>query len=250
MCPSLFGIIDSYALMLIIGVIFALFLLFIYFKYKKVSNNFILDLLFTSIVSIFIGVIFACLFENLYEFFENRETYKFTFGMTFYGGLFGGSITFILMYIFFIKKRNGKMMDKILIVAPSSITLAHSLGRIGCFLAGCCYGKETNMWYGIYFPSLEKTVIPTQLYESIFLLILSIIFTIIIFTTDFKYNMIIYLISYSIWRFFIEFLRDDPRGGFVLSMSPSQLRCILLLLLSIPLFFFFKNVIFKKEENK
>lgn len=250
MCPKLFGIIDSYALMLIIGVIFALFLAFTYFKYKKVSNNFILDLLFTSVISIFMGVIFACLFENLYEFFENPDKYKFTFGMTFYGGLFGGSVTFILMYLFFIKKRNGRMMDKILIVAPSSITLAHSLGRIGCFLAGCCYGKETNMWYGIYFPTLEKIVIPTQLFESIFLLILSIVFTIIIFKTNFKYNIIIYLISYSIWRFLIEFLRDDPRGGFILGMSPSQFWCIALLIFSIPLFFFLKNVVFKNEESK
>ena len=90
MYPYIFGVIDSYVLFLFIGVILAFLLLSLYFTfvYKK-DKYFILDLLFSGIISVLFGVVFACLFENLYEFSLDPTNYKWTFGMTLLGGLFG-----------------------------------------------------------------------------------------------------------------------------------------------------------------
>ena len=93
--------------------------------------------------------------------------------MTFYGGLFGGVLGFLLTYYFIRKNVNFKIME-VVKVAPVSIAIAHCIGRIGCTLAGCCYGKPTDSWIGIDLPGHGK-VIPTQLFEAIFLLILFVI---------------------------------------------------------------------------
>lgn len=255
MYPEIFGVIDSYSVMLLLGVISSMVLLFFYLKHLKYNSKIILDLLLSGIVAVFFGVVFACLFQNLYEFCQNPSNYKFTFGLTFYGGLFGGVVLFLLMYFLYVKKRNGAIMGDILIAAPMCITIAHAFGRIGCFLAGCCYGKETTMWYGIYFPILEKKVIPTQLFEAIFLFILTIVLIFITFRLKFKYTFNIYLLSYSIFRFLIEFLRDDPRGGFLSIFSPSQMWSLGLFIINIPLYFFLRYYIFRdkvgvENENK
>lgn len=249
MYPKIFGVIDSYSLMLLLGVLAAILASLAYMKHIKKSSDYLLSLALTGIVSVISGVIFACLFQNLYNFISNPSRYSFTFAMTFYGGLFGGVLAFILMYFLYLRKKFGSSMKDILIIAPAAITLAHGFGRIGCFLSGCCYGKETNAWYGIYFPVLEKTVIPTQLFEAVFLFLLSFVLLLLAFKRNFKFTMIVYLLSYAIWRFLIEFLRDDPRGAFLGILSPSQCWSILLFLVSFPLFFIFKNVIFKDNKN-
>ncbi len=249
MLPKIFGVIDSYALMLLIGALAAIAVAIVYLKHIKKTAEYLLSFSLSGIIAILIGVIFACLFQNLYNFISNPSEYKFTLAMTFYGGLFGGVAAFLLMYFLYLKKKFGPSMKDILIIAPGAITLAHGFGRIGCFLSGCCYGKETNQWYGIYFPVLEKMVIPTQLFEAVFLFLLSAILLFLAFKKNYKYTMIIYLLLYSIWRFFLEFVRDDPRGAFLGVFSPSQIWCILLFIGAIPLAFLFKNVIFKETAT-
>ena len=249
MYPTIFGFIDSYVLMIIIGVILALVVFFFYLRKVKATRNEILDLLFVGIVAVFFGVIFACLFQNLYEFIEDPKHYKFTFGLTFIGGVVGGAGTFILMYFLYYLKRHQPIMKHILVAAPASITLAHAIGRIGCFLDGCCYGKETDSWIGVKFPHLPNPVIPTQLIESGFLFFLFAILFFLAFKFSFKYTMPIYIISYSIFRFIIEFYRGDERGAFIGIFSPSQVWCMVLFVFGIGLIFIYKYFIFKEKEN-
>ena len=251
MYPYIFGVIDSYVLFLFIGVIFAFLLLSLYFKFvHKKDKYFILDLLFSGIISVLFGVVFACLFENLYEFALDPTNYKWTFGMTFLGGLFGGVGGFLIMYFFYFKKRNGSAIKELLIISPSCITLAHAFGRIGCFLAGCCYGVETTSIIGVKFPFLDHKVIPTQLIECIFLFLLTLLMLLLAFKFKFKYSFVIYLLSYGIFRFVIEFFRGDERGAFLGIFSPSQVWCIVMILGAIPLYFLLKKLIFKNENNK
>lgn len=251
MYPYIFNVIDSYVVMLLIGVLAALLLVSLYFKLvAKKDKYFILDLLLSAIVAVLFGVVFACLFENLYEFVKDPSTYKWTFGMTFIGGLFGGVIGFLIMYFFYFKKRNGSAIKDLLIISPSCITLAHAFGRIGCFLSGCCYGKETDSSIGIKFPYLEHKVIPTQLIECIFLFILTAILLFLVLKYKFKYSFVVYLLTYGIFRFVIEFFRGDDRGAFLGIFSPSQVWCIIMVLGAIPLLFILKRIIFKNEVNK
>ena len=243
MYPYLFGVIDSYVVMIVVGVIAAFALVAFYFKYKKFSKKDILDVLICSSFAVAFGVVFALIFQAIYDL-------KWEWKLTFYGGLIGGVFGFLLTYFVFVKKDSTMRIDEVVKIAPAAITLAHGFGRIGCFLAGCCYGKETGTFLDIYFPILDKSVLPTQLYESIFLFILTGILLFLVFKKDFKYTFIVYLGSYSIWRFIIEFFRDDPRGGFIPFISPSQFWSIIIWISIIPLYMFLKKKVFVSETNE
>lgn len=247
MLPKLFGILDSYTVMLILGIIAAFVLAIIFIKVKKFSKRDILDLVICGAFAIVAGIIFAVLFQALYDFIENPTDFQFEFKMTFYGGLFGGIFGFLLTYFAFLKKNSTLDIGAVLMIAPACITLAHGIGRIGCFLAPCCYGKVSE--FGMYFPSLGEKVIPTQLYECIVLLVLTAIMIPLAFK-GFEYNFVIYLGAYSIFRFIIEFFRGDDRGFTFLGMSPSQLWSVLILVVLVPLIILINKYIYKKEEIK
>ncbi|MFC1548927.1 prolipoprotein diacylglyceryl transferase [Candidatus Omnitrophota bacterium] len=110
------------------------------------------------------------------------------------------------------------------LIAPY-IALGQAIGRIGCFLNGCCYGAVTDSGIGITFPGESVVRIPTQVYSSVFLLM---IFTVLITLRDRRpfdgclFSM--YLMLYSFFRFFMDFFRGDDLaflGGLTLSQTIS-----------------------------
>lgn len=115
----------------------------------------------------------------------------------------------------------GVMVD---LVAPV-IPLGHALARLGCFFAGCCYGKAIS--WGIVFPVLEDGVPrhPTQLYEAAGLMALFAAFW-AIRDRPRRYDgqlLVGYIAAYAVLRFGLEFLRADDRGvSPFLGLSPSQ----------------------------
>lgn len=248
MYPDLFGIDNfSYTLCMIIGIVVAILIAAYYFKKQNISKNGIIDLLICACFAVASGIIFSIVFENLYELIS-EENHHWNFKMTFFGGLFGGVLGFILTYYLIKKfsKINFNILDAI-IVAPSSVLIAHSIGRIGCFLAGCCYGVHTDGKLGLEFPGIGR-VVPTQLIEAIFLLLLFVVVFILTFKFKFKYGAVIYLIVYSVFRFIIEFYRGDERGV-SLVLSPSQIWCILLFLSAIPAYFYIKHLLKANEKE-
>lgn len=250
MYPKLFGVIDSYSVMMVLAVVAAFILLFIFLYKRKTTQKEIIDIVICGSFAVTTGLIFAILFQNLYEFVQDINNYHWTWGMTFYGGLFGGVFGYLLMYVIYIRRQADGDIRKMLIIAPACITLAHAIGRIGCFLEGCCYGIDTTEWYGLYFPSLGRTVIPTQLYESIFLFALSAVLIFLAFKVNYHYTFVIYLLAYGVFRFLIEFIRGDERGAFIGIFSPSQIWSIVLLVIAVPLFFILRNIIFKDKVHE
>ena len=246
MLPKLFGIFDSYTVMMTIGIIAAFALALSFIIYKRFNKRDIVDLLICGSFAIVAGMICALLFQALYDFVENPSAFKFEFKMTFYGGLFGGILGFLLTYYLLIKKSTTLDIGAVLAIAPACITLAHGIGRIGCFLAPCCYGKVSE--HGIFFPALGEKVIPTQLYEAIILLVLTAVMIPLAFK-GFKYNFIIYLGVYSIFRFIIEFFRGDDRGANLFGLSPSQIWSILILLCLVPLILIINRFVYKKGRQ-
>lgn len=114
----------------------------------------------------------------------------------------------------------------------AGVPLGHALGRIGCFLAGCCYGKPTTLPWGVRFtdphalvpPELMNIPLhPTQLYEAGLNFLL---FLLLHYASKKPHRegkiLVLYVLYYATMRFAIEFLRGDFRGGFVLGLSPSQ----------------------------
>lgn len=249
MYPKLFGVIDSYSVMIVLAIISAFGLLLLYLWKRKTSKEEIIDIIICGCAAVACGLIFAILFENLYELVQDVKSYTWTWGMTFYGGLFGGILGYFLMYVIYVSRHSHSDVSKVVIIAPACITLAHAIGRIGCFLEGCCYGKDTSEWYGLYFQSLGRKVIPTQLFESIFLFILSGVLIFLAFKFNYRYTFVIYFIAYPIFRFLIEFIRADDRGGFIGIFSPSQIWSMVMIIAAIPLLFLLKRVIFKKKSN-
>jgi phosphatidylglycerol:prolipoprotein diacylglycerol transferase len=235
MYPSIFGFIDSYTLMIVIGVILAFITLNIYANIKKINKGYFYSLEIVFCCAILFGFLGALGVQKLIDLINNN--FSRDFPMTFYGGLLFGIIFFFLGYFFYLKKKYpNEKLTNIFVIAPGCITLAHCFGRIGCFLAGCCYGIETDQWYGIKFVGHSTAVVPTQLYEAIFLLILTIVLLLLAFKFTFEYNIVVYLASYGIWRFIIEFFRGDDRGKYFLNLSPGQWFSILALIGAIALF--------------
>lgn len=189
------------------------------------------------IASIAVGFFFAWLFQAVYELIaEGKTDWQ---GITFLGGLLGGAACFIILSLTLGKSELDEL-PKIICIAPVSITAAHSLGRVGCFFAGCCYGKVTDSFIGTTFPHYAQPRIPTQLFEAIFLALLFVALMIIIFR--FKkpsLAMPVYMYAYGIFRFVLEFWRDDERGvSSALVLSPSQYMSIVMILAAIALTIF------------
>lgn len=147
-------------------------------------------------------------------------------GFVFYGALIGG----VLGILIYSLRKKLPFLAYIDLFAPS-LTLAHAFGRIGCFMAGCCYGCPTDGPLGVMFPPHSVApsgiaLLPTQLFESAFLFILTITLVWLLkkrrtFGTVTGW----YLILYGIWRFIIEFYRSDDRGA-VGTLSTSQFIAI------------------------
>ncbi len=154
-------------------------------------------------------------------------------GFVVYGGIIGG-IFGGWLYCWRKKIRFLQYFD---LVMPS-VALGQGFGRIGCLLAGCCYGRETDSWFHIVFTESQIApngvpLLPTQIISS---------------GADFLHCLVLiwiakrakgdgqvggcYLIFYSIGRTLIELLRDDPRGA-VGGLSTSQFISLFILLVGV-----------------
>ena len=136
-----------------------------------------------------------------------------TDGFVVYGGILLG-----FAVPFFVCRKKGLPFLRYLDIAVAGVAGAQGFGRIGCFLAGCCYGKHTDAWFGVRFPenSLAPAaipLIPTQLISSAGDFLLSGIL-ILLYRRKHADGEVSawYLILYAIGRFLTELLRGDPRG--------------------------------------
>jgi len=148
-------------------------------------------------------------------------------GGVFYGGFLGSlSASFYLAHQY--KIPWWSLAD---ICAPG-IALGQFIGRLGCFSAGCCWGKPTSYWVGVQFTQraheltgvpIDVHLHPIQLYESIIMLLVTAFLLYILRKREFRGQVILnYLAIYALARFIIEFFRDDPRGE-LFGFSTSQL---------------------------
>lgn len=153
-------------------------------------------------------------------------------GYVFYGGLIGA-----VMGILIFCKAFGFDKGSMLNILTPLIPFAHSFGRIGCFFGGCCYGIEYHGFMAVSFPynplSPELNLVPrfpVQLAEA-FLNFMLFIF-LFIYTKKKApacgRSFGIYLVCYSIIRFFLEFLRGDIVRGMLLGLSTSQWISVIL----------------------
>ena len=236
-----------YGIMIAVGILGTFITLTLGGKRLGISEKFLDFTFFCGVGSIAVGFLSASLFQAVYNYIENPEAgFRFGQSMTFMGGLIGGVACFLIVYFIARPKLQGRLID-VLSLVPCCITIAHGFGRIGCFFAGCCYGIETDSFLGVKFPHLANPVHPTQLYEAAFLFILFGVMLFLLLKFNFRHNMSVYLISYGVFRFLLEFIRGDHRGELVTGISPSQFWSIPMVLLGVALIFLL-NYFQKKRD--
>ena len=150
-------------------------------------------------------------------------------GFVFYGGLLG-ALAFLLFYRLF--DRSLKFIT--LWPMVPALAFGHSIGRIGCFLAGCCFGKPTELFWGVYMHQHDRH--PTQLIESIGLFLIGLH---LLKSKSSKFILFShYLIFYGVLRFAVELLRGDLVRGSWGSLTPSQWISLALVFCGLCLRFF------------
>jgi phosphatidylglycerol:prolipoprotein diacylglycerol transferase len=159
------------------------------------------------------------------------------------GGVFsGGLIAAFAVAAWFVRKHKMPALATCDAFSPG-LAIGHSIGRLGCFAAGCCYGKPTEHFWGVTFTNplaheitgtpLGQALEPTQLLESAVELGIFLLLSWMFNRKKFDGQIFgAYLFLYGIARFFLEFLRDDPGRGSVFGgvLSGTQLIAIGLVL--------------------
>lgn len=152
-------------------------------------------------------------------------------GFVFYGSLIGAGIA-----IFIYSKVFSLPLERLLYFLVPAIPLIHSIGRLGCMAAGCCYGIPCSS-FGYY---MNKSMIapqniklfPTQLLESIYCLLIFILIVVLFKKINNGYKLLgIYILLYSPFRFLMEFFRGDIIRGGIGVLSTSQIISLLMILL-------------------
>ncbi len=159
------------------------------------------------------------------------------------GGVFsGGLLAALIGAVWYMRRHRMPALATFDAFAPG-LALGHAFGRVGCFSAGCCYGKPTNHFWGVVFTNplaysisgtpLNVRLQPTQLFESAIELVIFLILTWQFSRKKFDGQIFgAYLMLYGVARYFLEFIRDDPGRGSVFGgiMSGTQLISICLVL--------------------
>lgn len=265
--------VPGYGFMIGIGFIVALLLGEYRAKKKGLSQESVIDMAIIAILCGFLGAKLLYVIVNFQEFIEAPGSVLGRAGFVVYGGIIAGVLC-CLLYCHIKKLSFLQYFDLII----PEVAIAQGFGRIGCFLAGCCYGRQTDSAFGVIFPegSLAPAgvkLIPTQLISAagdilfavILIVISDVVFKSVVYgnsrndaessektaSGSKKFGHVagdigcFYLWMYGVGRFLIEFLRDDYRGA-VGALSTSQFISLFIVLGGIVLFVFNRRNIKEK----
>ncbi|VEN73590.1 Prolipoprotein diacylglyceryl transferase [Candidatus Desulfarcum epimagneticum] len=231
MFPTIFTIgtvsLHSYGLFVAIGCLAGFFLARVEARRKNIDPDRISDLVFYALIA---GIVGARLFYALTDpapYIQNPLALLKIWegGLVFYGA-------FILAVptIFIYARRHGLKAAVIFDILAPGLALGHFFGRIGCFLAGCCYGKASDLPFAVVFQNpgslapLNLGLHPVQLYSALSnLLIFGFLWLLRKRLRIDGQLFWVYVLLYAAARFFLEFFRGDFRGDFVFGiLSPAQ----------------------------
>ena len=228
-----------YGIIFVLGFIIAYFFINYLSKQRnlKLTKDDILDLLFYLIIGGVVGArLFEIIFYNPAYYFKNPFEMIAIWhgGLSFHGGLIGAIIAAYL----YCRKKKIEFYDLAdIVVIPLAFGLF--LGRIGNFINGELVGRITNLPWCVKFRNYQGCRHPSQIYESFKNLV---IFSILLLIKNKKLKKGIlfwsFIIMYSTFRFFIEFVKDPGEIGFILGLTMGQWLNIVMFIIG--LFFFIK----------
>jgi phosphatidylglycerol:prolipoprotein diacylglycerol transferase len=248
MHPILFQVagitVYSYGFLIALGAVAGVF-------YMAVQGKKELQLTFDKVNNLFL-VIFIAAFVGgkVFLFFEEPSSYishpqKLLSGS---GFVFYGSFLFAVPTMAWFFKRNLIHPYKMLDIMAITTCLVHMFGRIGCFMAGCCYGTVTNSLFGVefhdpacYADPLNVPLHPVQLYEASYIfLVMSFLFIMRNRKQFYGQLFLIYLLLYGGGRFMLEYVRGDAGRGFVMKDLVSHSQFIALIIIIVVSFVYWR----------
>ncbi len=247
--PAIFNIgpltVYTYGVMLAAAYLLGLQLAIVRARKAGLDSQKMLDLGVALVIAALVGAKVLLLLVN-FDYFRANPGELLVLarsGGVFYGGLIGAT----LVAFWYIRRNRLPLWTTCDMFAPG-IALGHVIGRLGCLMAGCCYGKPTNVPWAVTFTDpfaaanvgtpLNTPLHPTQIYEAgAELLIL-----VLLLVTERKGRPFPgrtfwgYMFLYAVSRFIIEFYRGDERG-LVMGLSTSQFISVILAPLSLVMLF-------------
>lgn len=239
--------IHVYGLMFALGICAAVLVSAYRAKKNRLSEDRIYTILWLAFIGGFLGTRVLFYLTVLPDIIENPSIlWNFSNGYVVYGGVIGG----VLANVIYFKVKKEDFLPYFDLVMPQ-VALGQAIGRIGCFFAGCCYGRETNLPIGFTYHTSDfaptgVALIPTQLISCVGDLLIFVVLLLYAKRKEAKGTVgALYLMLYSAGRFFVEFLRGDEERGNIGLFSVSQFIAIVVFFLGLLLY-----VIFTKNGQK
>lgn len=228
----------GYGLMIAIGILAAYFVGEYRAKKHGLEESHVFNYVIWCVLGGFLGSKILYIITDIKNILANPAiVLQIADGWVVYGGIIGG----VLAAMLYARVKKQNFLEWFDMLMPS-VALAQGFGRIGCFLAGCCYGRETDSALGIVFHDSSYapngvSLFPTQLLSSGLNFLH---FAILLWFTGRKKRNgqvgALYLILYSIGRFILEYYRGDLLRGSVGEFSTSQFISIFILIAGIAVF--------------
>jgi phosphatidylglycerol:prolipoprotein diacylglycerol transferase len=247
----------SYGFFMAVGVGLALWFIYRQAKRQSLDAPRLLDAAFYIMLVSLVGAKLVLLVGSFSYYIQNP---KELFWVARSGGVFQGGLAFGIVFALWYFRRKRIPTWKVADIVAPALALGHGFGRIGCFMAGCCYGKNCDLPWAATFHSeyahnltgipLAKALHPVQLYESVLNFLNALVLFLILRKKTFDGQVFpLYIINYSVIRYFTEFFRGDhPPNAYLfqgpsalLTVSYSQFFCILGLAAGIVLYTIFKK---------
>ena len=212
------------------------------------SKDRVSNLIIYIIIASFVGGKIFFYLEDLSIYIENPSKLIPTgSGFVFYGSL----LFAIPTLLYFFKKWDVPMLEGMDVMAVAT-PLLHGIGRIGCFLAGCCHGKECDLPIGVTYnhpltsaDPMNVPLYPTQIFEAIFLFFLAaFIHFILKKKRPFSGQLfLIYVMLYSLFRSVNEIYRGDEERGFIFGdwLSHSQFISALIFIAALGIYIYLRK---------
>ncbi|MFQ3580619.1 MAG: prolipoprotein diacylglyceryl transferase [Chloracidobacterium sp.] len=236
MFPELFEIpgtgfiVNTYGVLLAIGFLSGMWLAGRFSVQDGLPRGTVLDIVLYSLIASLLG---SRLLLVIVEWHNFRHDWRAIFSLDVLrsGGVFYGGLLAALLASILLTRRHRLDWWRVADACAPGIALGQFFGRLGCFAAGCCWGRPTTAWCGVRFSErgheltgvpYDVALHPTQLYESAATLALCLGLGWLFHRRHFRGQVILaYLFGYAVIRFVIEIWRDDPRGA-VGPLSTSQ----------------------------
>lgn len=234
----------TYGFMIAVGIVVAV-------AYLTRRGKKELGLTFEQVNNLFLLIFAAAVVGGkVFLFFENPGYYSQNLKRLFSGSgfVFYGSFLFAVPAMLWYFRKNKLPVYQMLDIMAVVTCLVHMFGRVGCFMAGCCYGKPTDSFLGVIFTDpacqanpLNTPLFPSQLMEAFYILLVMIFLLFIRDRKQFHGQLfLLYIIAYAAGRFVLEYFRGDIARGFIVDQWISHSQFIALLLALGAGYFYFK----------